>query len=221
VWIKIGRKKQVYCSKEVGKRKTTGDFMKMQKRKLRADLMQKKISGKEVEKNEDEAKEDKKNEDEKETEDEKENEDEKKNEDESGVPDLVFSDDEGEEMSKEKLKSRTKPAGVGDSGLKRTIGDAAQEKFRITVEHRAVVYGYFDPAVEVPVGINWRYALVVKGVHARLRNITMEGRKGNKNKNNVSWWLVVGGGGWWLWWCWLVLVMLVMLVGVCGELFVH
>ncbi|CAE8583746.1 unnamed protein product, partial [Polarella glacialis] len=172
VWIKIGRKKQVYCSK----RKTTGDFMKMQKKKLRADLMQKKISGKEVEKNEDEAKEDKKNEDEKETEDEKENEDEKKNEDESGVPDLVFSDDEGEEMSKEKLKSRTKPAGVGDSGLKRTIGDAAQEKFRITVEHRAVVYGYFDPAVEVPVGINWRYALVVKGVHARLRNITMEGK---------------------------------------------
>ncbi|CAE8634053.1 unnamed protein product [Polarella glacialis] len=176
VWIKIGRKKQVYCSKEVGKRKTTGDFMKMQKRKLRADLMQKKISGKEVEKNEDEAKEDKNNEDEKETEDEKENEDEKKNEDESGVPDLVFSDDEGEEMSKEKLKSRTKPAGVVDSGLKRTIGDAAQEKFRITVEHRAVVYGYFDPAVEVPVGINWRYALVVKGVHARLRDITMEGK---------------------------------------------
>ncbi|CAE8629532.1 unnamed protein product [Polarella glacialis] len=166
VWIKIGMKKQVYCSKEVGKRKTTGDFMKMQKKKLRADLMQKKISGKEVEKNEEEAKEDKKNEDEKEIEDEKENGDEKKNEDESGVPDLVFSDDEGEEMSKEKLKSRTKPAGVGDSGLKRTIGDAAQEKFRITVEHRAVVCGYFDPAVEVPVGINWRYALVVKGVHA-------------------------------------------------------
>ena len=63
--------------------------------------------------------------------------------------------------------------GTEDSTLKRTIGDAAQEKFRITFEARHIVGNYFGEGD--PWEKNWRGALVVKGTHARLSNISNEG----------------------------------------------
>ena len=67
-----------------------------------------------------------------------------------------------------------RPRGTEDSTLKRTMGDAAQEKFRITYEARHIVKNYFNG--EDPVGLQWKGALVVKGaVRCRLSNIKSEG----------------------------------------------
>ena len=64
-------------------------------------------------------------------------------------------------------------AGTEDSTLKRTTGDAAAEKFRITYEARHIVGNYVGDGE--PWEKNWRGSLVVKGVHARLSDITDEG----------------------------------------------
>ena len=67
-----------------------------------------------------------------------------------------------------------RPKGTEDSTLKRTTGDAAQEKYRITYEARHLLKNYLNG--EDPVGLQWQGALVVKGaVHCRLSNITPEG----------------------------------------------
>ena len=71
---------------------------------------------------------------------------------------------------REELK---RPRGTEDSTLKRTVGDAAQEKFRITYEARHILKGYLQGEAVEPVGMQWQGALVVKGaVHCRLSNIT-------------------------------------------------
>ena len=58
-----------------------------------------------------------------------------------------------------------------------TVGHAEQEKYRCTYERRAVIMKYLDPEAEVPVALNWKPAIIVKGaVHCRLCNITDEGR---------------------------------------------
>jgi hypothetical protein len=82
-----------------------------------------------------------------------------------------------ERKIEKKLKKRLeklgkKHAGTEDSTLKRTTGDAAQEKFRITFEARHIVGNYLGEGE--PWEKNWRGALVVKGVHARLSNISDE-----------------------------------------------
>lgn len=66
-----------------------------------------------------------------------------------------------------------KYTGTEDSTLKRTTGDASQEKFRITYEARHLVGNYFGEGHTWEE--NWNGALVVKGVHARLSNISDEG----------------------------------------------
>ena len=66
-----------------------------------------------------------------------------------------------------------KHAGTEDSTLKRTTGDSAAEKFRITYEARHIVGSYLGQGD--PWEKNWRGALVVKGVHARLSNISDAG----------------------------------------------
>ena len=69
-----------------------------------------------------------------------------------------------------------RPRGTEDSTLKRTTGDAAQEKFRITYEARHILKNYLKGDAADPVGVNWQGALVVKGArHCRLSNITPEG----------------------------------------------
>ena len=66
-----------------------------------------------------------------------------------------------------------KHAGTEDSTLKRTTGDSAAEKFRITYEARHIVGNYLGEGD--PWEKNWRGALVVKGEHARLSNISDAG----------------------------------------------
>ena len=83
-----------------------------------------------------------------------------------------------ERKIEKKLKKRLeklckKHAGTEDSSLKRTTGDAAQEKFRITFEARHIVGNYLGEGE--PWEKNWKGALVVKGAHARLSNISDEG----------------------------------------------
>ena len=52
--------------------------------------------------------------------------------------------------------------GTEDSTLKRTTGDAAQEKFRITYEARHIVKNLLKGS-EDPVGLQWQGALGGKG----------------------------------------------------------
>ena len=66
-----------------------------------------------------------------------------------------------------------KHTGTEDSTLKRTTGDSAQEKFRITFEARHIIGNYFGEGD--PWEKNDNAALVVKGVHARLSNIADDG----------------------------------------------
>ena len=62
-----------------------------------------------------------------------------------------------------------KHTGTEDSTLKRTVGDSAQEKFRITYEARHLIGNYFGEGE--PWEKNGKGALVAKGVHASLSNI--------------------------------------------------
>ena len=64
--------------------------------------------------------------------------------------------------------------GTEDSTLRRTIGDASQEKFRITYEARHIILHYLKPGTE-PKGVQWKGAIILKGVHARLHNISEGG----------------------------------------------
>ena len=74
------------------------------------------------------------------------------------------------------VKSLKRPQGTEDSTLKRSMGDAAQEKFRITYEARHILKNYLEGSEAERVGLQWQGALVVKGaVHCRLSNITAEG----------------------------------------------
>ena len=66
-----------------------------------------------------------------------------------------------------------KHTGTEDSTLKRTTGYSAQEKFRITYEARHLIGNYFGEGE--PWEKNDKGALVVKGVHARLSNISDDG----------------------------------------------
>ena len=66
-----------------------------------------------------------------------------------------------------------KYTGTEDSTLKRTTGDSAQEKYRITYEARHIIGNYFGEGD--PWEKNDKGALVVKGVHARLSNIADDG----------------------------------------------
>ena len=70
-------------------------------------------------------------------------------------------------------KAGKKHTGTEDSTLKRTTGDASQEKFRITYEARHIVGNYLGEGD--PWEKNWKGALVVRGVHARLSNIAAKG----------------------------------------------
>ena len=64
--------------------------------------------------------------------------------------------------------------GTEDSTLTRTTGDSSAEKFRITYEARQIIMKNFQ-GEEVPEGFVWQGALVVKGVHGRLSNISLGG----------------------------------------------
>jgi hypothetical protein len=64
--------------------------------------------------------------------------------------------------------------GTAGSTLTRQSGESQHEKFRITYEARQLIHHYFDASL-APTGEVWRGALIIKGCHARLHNISDEG----------------------------------------------
>jgi hypothetical protein len=64
--------------------------------------------------------------------------------------------------------------GTAGSTLTRQNGDATQEKFRITYEARQIIRNYFNKDLD-PKGELWKGALIIKGCHGRLDNISDEG----------------------------------------------
>jgi hypothetical protein len=58
--------------------------------------------------------------------------------------------------------------------VKETEGKATPEKSWVTHEARHVIHNYFDESHE-PKGVLWKGALIVKGNHGRLHNISPEG----------------------------------------------
>ena len=60
--------------------------------------------------------------------------------------------------------------------VKETEGKATPEMFRLTYELRQVIHNYFDESQE-PKGSMWKGALIVKGAHGRLDNISPEGNQ--------------------------------------------
>ena len=152
VWVKLGRGKQVYCSRELQQRKTSADFKKLQVENV------KKLAKEELKVLADKQELKKKEEQEEE---------------------LKAVADKQEVKKEEKQQEEVEAAFLGteDSTLTRTVGHAEQEKYRCTYERRAVIMKYFDPEAADPVALNWKPAIIVKGaVHCRLCNITDEGR---------------------------------------------
>ena len=73
-----------------------------------------------------------------------------------------------QEKLRKKLKEvQERKSGAGDSTLKRAVGKADAEKFRIAFEARHIIEGYFSD--RDPEGSNWNGAVVVNGVRCRLR----------------------------------------------------
>ena len=68
--------------------------------------------------------------------------------------------------------------------VKETEGKATPEMFRLTYELRQVIQNYFDESQE-PKGSMWKGALIVKGAHGRLDNISPQGFKNNKQICNT------------------------------------
>jgi hypothetical protein len=65
-----------------------------------------------------------------------------------------------------------------------TEGKATPETFRLTYEARQIITNFFD-ASKKPEGFLWKGALIVKGAHGRLHNISPEGNK-QTLKNNQT-----------------------------------
>ncbi len=72
----------------------------------------------------------------------------------------------------EELEMDAKAA--AESSLRRGLAHSEQTKFRVTYEATQAVLGYFSK--DQPIGVVFRGLLVVSGVHARLSNISAEGK---------------------------------------------